>query len=187
MERMRERDARPPDRRDDPGPFDEAPPGLLGGRRRRVDQDRRTLIVRYALGGLFLMLILAIFNSSMNEPPELAGSCTDPTFALNTATPRQGQTLSYAVTGPPGARFALAIDTAALVRQPDGSLQSVAAAGFEDEVRVVGKAITLGDSCRADGAFGVPVDPGRHAVTMFRLTDTGSEQVRTENITVTAG
>ena len=136
---------------------------------------------------LLLVVVVRISGRSGDQAPAIAGDpCATATFALSGASVKQGQPVRYRVNGPVGTRLVIAVNAATLVRQPDGGYQVRARERREDQVDVSTRVITVGSACTEKGQFGVPVDPGDHTVTLFRLTDASVLAVKTLPLAVEA-
>ena len=136
---------------------------------------------------LLLVVVVRIAGRSGDQAPSIPGDpCAAPVFALSTALIKQGQPVRFRVNGPVGARLVLAVNAATLVRQPDGGYRVRAREGKEDQVDVSTPIITVDSTCTATGQFGVPLDPGDHSVSLFRLTDTSVVAVKALPLVVEA-
>ena len=139
---------------------------------------------RFKVGPLGLVmgvLILIVVGSAVKYgggPPDLAASCS--TAGLRLAVNRivEHAPVEYTAVGPDAGPVLLAIDAAGV--RPDLSL--VPLPGGTPQRLGVPRRLA---GCRVQAAFGVQVPPGKHTVTLFRLTPTGSAVLATAALVVT--
>jgi len=141
-----------------------------------------------------LLLVLAIilvraFSSS--PPPALTTSCTQPAIALSTASQKEHHTVRWSVTGPGSMVFELTLGVSRVDVGPGGRLVFVPEAGGSQKTEQrAGHQQTMPKSCKASGAFGVLVPPGKYTVRMFQLSGPVTAPTVTEaasaSLTVTA-
>src|SRR4051794_9121395 len=129
---------------------------------------------------------------STSPPPELTTSCTTPAIALSTTTQRQHHTVRWSVTGPGGSIFELTLGVSRVDVASGGRLVFVPENGGDQKTEQrAGHQQTMPKSCKASGAFGVLVPPGKYTVRMFRLsgpvTAPTVTAVASAPLTVTAG
>ena len=117
---------------------------------------------------------------------ELTTSCTTPAFALSAAESAPRRPVRWAMTGPDEGVYVLAIDTADFARNANGTYSPLPAAGVpKEEIQAASRPTRLGPECRESGTFSiVSVPPGRHTVTMFRLTTDRAEKLSSTEFTV---
>jgi len=119
-----------------------------------------------------LILGIILFRAfSASPPPALKTSCTTPAMALSTTTQRQHHTVRWSVTGPGSMVFELTLGVSRVDVGPGGKFVFVpeAGGGQKSEQRA-GHQQTMPKSCKASGAFGVLVPPGKYTVRMFQLS-----------------
>lgn len=125
-----------------------------------------------------LALLYGIVQSARNNvAPKLAADCEHSRLALSTASVRQGSPMRWTATGPAEGTVIVAVDVARFTRSADGTLQPEPAAGHRLEETQAASYERELTGCRGSGQFGVTVPEGRHTVTLFRLSATGSEPV----------
>ena len=138
------------------------------------------------------MVAVILHAGQSSPPPALATSCTTPAFALSTYSTDSHKTIRWAVTGPRGSRFALAIGVARFTTGSDGRLSPVPDPGLDATEMRSTPPTTVGGDCKADGTFGVVLPPGTYAVRLFRISVTDStpahlDQVAEKQLTITPG
>lgn len=136
-----------------------------------VHRPNRRLL--YLLVGI--VLVVALFRATTGnrgsvKSPALAGSCTQPSFALSAASVPAGGAFRVAITGPPKGRYVLYLDVAAvaytggrLVRTPEPGIPVA-------KTQVLAEADGL-PSClvRQGAALAPDVAVGHHKVALFRV------------------
>lgn len=137
--------------------------------------------------GLFaLILITTVVQSGRDRPPELAADCANSRLVLSTASVRQGNPVRWTATGPEDGTVLLGIDIARVTRTSDGALkgQPVSGKSIEQTQRAAKEQRLTG--CRGSGVFGVVVPPGKHTVTLFRLSGSGGSPAASAPLEVTS-
>jgi hypothetical protein len=147
---------------------------------------------RLPIIAVFIVLVIVIkVMSGGPAPPPLKTSCTTPAFALSTYQAQRNHVVQWAATGPPSMTFTITIGVADYTRAASGRLTPVP----EPAVGVHEMRSTLpqqfGSDCKAHGAFGLSVDPGRYPVRMFSFTGatphTTAAQVAAEKTVTVSG
>ena len=145
-------------------------------------RPRMTLVL--VLFGLALLYAL-VQSARNNAAPKLAADCEHSRLALSTSSVRHGAPMRWTATGPAEGSVIVAVDVARFTRSADGSLHPQPAPGRRLEETQAASYERQLTGCRASGQFGVTVPAGRHTVTLFRLSATGSEAVASAPLEVT--
>ena len=140
------------------------------------------LPIKLVLVVLLALLGWSILRSSQKVP--LATSCTKADFALSTHSPRQNDPVKYSITGPDDGQYVLGIDVAKYVFEGTREISATPDPG-KTQVQTIPKLHTL-KSCKASGFFVVRVEPGVHAIKLFRIAGGNTELVTTQTLTVSA-
>lgn len=155
------------------------PPGLgLSG---PVRPPMRIVLALFALALLF-GVVRATRNSS---PPKLSPDCEHSRLALSTASVRQGSPVRWTATGPEQGTVILAVDIARFGRTATGTFDPEPTTGTALKDTQAASTEQRLAGCRATGLFGATVPPGRHTVTLFRLSDAGGQPVASAPLEVT--
>ena len=118
-----------------------------------------------------LVVLVAVFRTSVGGGPQVDGSCTEPAFALSSTQVDQYAALRWSASGPPGSSVVLGLDTTAV--------PTSAADG-----RVTGP-LAVKD-CAAHGVLGFRAEPGPHTVVAYLVAKDGStSEVSRTKVTVT--
>ena len=144
---------------------------------------RRNLLV-ILVGVLAVGITLQLFRGEGDI--ELTTSCTTPAFALSTEESAKGRPVRWAITGPRSGVYVLAIDTADFARNANGTYSPLPAAGVpKEEIQAASAPVRLGEKCRESGTFSiVSVPPGKHTITLFRLSPDQAERLTSRPFTV---
>jgi hypothetical protein len=153
-------------------PADEAPEWY-----RRALTLRRIPII-----AAIVVVVIILRAGHSSPPPPLKTSCTTPAFALSTYSTASHKTLRWAVTGPAGTRFALAIGVDHFTSGADGRLTPVPDPGLDPEQMRSTPPTTVDDDCKADGTFGVVLPAGRYAVRLFTITVSHTSPARMHKV-----
>ncbi len=129
-------------------------------------------------------VLFALVQASRSGAPELAADCDRAQLALSTAQPQQGDPVHWTATGPADAPAILAIGVASFDRGADGEYRIRPLPGRAAEQTQAASHQFRLSGCVESGYFGVTVPPGEHTVTLFRLTESGSESLASHRITV---
>ena len=154
---------------------------------------RRALTLRrIPIIAAIVVVVIILRAGHSSPPPPLKTSCTTPAFALSTYSTASHKTVRWAVTGPAGTRFALAIGVDRFTSGTDGRLVPVPDPGLDPEQMRSTPPTTIDGDCKTDGTFGVVLPPGRYAVRLFSITVSHTSparmhQVAERRLTVTSG
>jgi hypothetical protein len=147
---------------------------------------RRVPIVAAIVLGV--VIVQATTNGS--SPPALRTSCTTPAFALSTYSAQQHKAVRWAMTGKPGVVYQLAVGVDRFDAAPNGRLTPVPPSRAVDgHAQLASPQVKMDADCKADGTFGVLIEPGRYTAALFAFTGTRasptSTRVATRTFTVT--
>jgi hypothetical protein len=118
-----------------------------------------------------VVVLIAVASHGRRGVPDLGGSCTKPSFALQSTTVVKDGVLGWSAVGP--------ADQAVVFAADSRTLPTSVAAG-----RLSGPSKLL--KCSAHGRFGVPLPVGKHTLTVFAVDPAGGVTViGSQQITVT--
>jgi hypothetical protein len=141
---------------------------------RRVARLRR-------IPAILAVVIAVLFIRSLGQSPavELETSCTTPAFALSAYDVEAHHEVNWAVTGPAGQRFVLAVGVQLVKPLSGDKVASIPEPGVgAREVRTTGLQ-RVGDDCTLRGYFGLALPPGTYAVRLFTITGDGAAATAT--------
>lgn len=142
--------------------------------------------MKLVLGLFALALLYGVVQSGRNStPPKLAADCERSQLALSSRSVRQGTPVRWTATGAAEGSVILAVDVARFTKGADGTLRPQPVAGRTLAQTQAGSYERPLTGCRTSGVFGATVPPGRHTVTLFRLSGTGGEPVASVPLEVT--
>jgi hypothetical protein len=146
---------------------------------------------RWSLLAVAILVGAVIVHGTFgSHQPALTTNCKVPAFALSSLSVRNGGSVDWVATGPPGTRFAIAIGVDHMTPglRP-GQLHPVPDTGVirqDTEVPVLPQRFPSG--CRAHGVLGVGIGAGVYNVRLFTLSGTGAAvaatAVATKRLTV---
>jgi hypothetical protein len=165
--------------RKEPGQYD---PHELGARRsdpelaalEPLPQSSRRVTNGQLLLAFFAAVVVIAFvrNGGPGGGPAVAGSCTQPAFALNKTEVKSGGVLKWSAAGPTASEVAFAVDSDTLPATLDAGL-------------LAGPLPLSG--CKRSGQFGIRASEGEHVVTVFLVDAEGTTTVLgTKKVTVDA-
>jgi len=135
--------------------------------------------------GAFILVAALVQSAGNSQRPKLAPDCGHSRLALSATSVKQGSLVRWTATGPAEGTVVLAIDVARFTRAADGTLRRDplnakpldSTQTASDEQRLIG--------CSGSGLFGAVVPPGKHTVSLFRVSGTGGEPVASAGLQVT--
>jgi hypothetical protein len=131
-----------------------------------------------AVGGL-------VQSASSSKRPKLAADCAHSRLVLSATSVKQGSLVTWTATGPADGTVLLAVDVARFIKSVDGTLARQPVDGKPLDATQRAGAERQFQGCRGSGVFGAVVPPGKHTVSLFRVTDTGAEPVASASLRVT--
>jgi hypothetical protein len=134
----------------------------------------RNLVRKVLLGLVFLSFLLALASSRRPQPPAVDPSCERASFALSLTTVDQNKPVAFTIVGPPGREYALGLDVSTFERTAAGGWRAVPKPGFAETFLTPAGPERMPEGCTRRGIFATPVPVGKHAVTLYELTDRGA-------------
>lgn len=133
-----------------------------------------------------LIVVGGLFRSAgSSQRPRLTADCTHSRLALSASSVEQGSLVTWTATGPSDGTVILGIDVMRFTKAVDGTLAREPVNGKPlDATQPASSELQL-KGCSGSGFFGAVVPPGKHTVSLFRVSASGAEPVASAGLEVT--